>query len=601
MVMNMNKIQRLSITLMTLLMATTSWAYTVTFNNTSGININATFKSGGGTITPDDTEVTAGQTVVLTVAEDDNKYLQTLKIDTDVDAGSATSRRSIGIQGNVGATQTGPFTYEFVMPIGNVTITPTFADRMDISTGTYVATITLAEQSHDFDWLAHTPVISSVISNSAPLTEGTDYTVDGIGAKTNAGSYPITITGIGKYKGTKQVTYSITQRDISGASVQFSPTSFVYNHQNQAPLANTVEVYLQGQHLTEGTDYNNVSIPTSQNAGSYDISVTGIGNFNGTASSTYTITKMPISNCTFTGNTSFPYNGEIQKPTITVHDGGGYLTEGTHYTVTYSNGNSKDVGTYTMTFTAKDGTNYSGSKEITYSITSAGFAITAIADQTYTGAEIKPTVEVKDGTNVLTFGTHYDVVYSNNINVGPARVSVVGINSYNGKFGEVTFSINAKDITSNSNITVSLGSETLTYNGSKQRPSVTVRDKDRATGVGLLLTEGIDYTLSEGAVYAGTTHKVTVTGKGNYDGSKVSGVYTINTLDMTTTNTIVTLEYNSTVYNRSEQIPDIERVTVNGIQLNEDDSTVIQLLIIQIRERKLFVFLEQATLVGRKM
>ena len=279
MAMNMNKIQRLSITLMTLLMATTSWAYTVTFSNTSGISITATFKSSGDAITPGSTEVTAGQTVVLTVAENGNKYLQTLKIDTDVDAGSATSRRSIGIQGNVGVTQTGPFTYEFVMPIGNVTITPTFADRMDISTGTYAATITLAEASHVFDWLAHTPVISSVISNSAPLTEGTDYTVDGIDAQTNAGSYPITITGIGKYKGTKQVTYSITQRDISGASVQFSPTSFVYNHQNQAPAANTVQVYLQGQHLTLNTDYNNVTIPTSQDANTYTISVNGRGNF----------------------------------------------------------------------------------------------------------------------------------------------------------------------------------------------------------------------------------------------------------------------------------------------------------------------------------
>ena len=210
MVMNMNKIQRLSITLMTLLMATTSWAYTVTFNNTSGININATFKSGGGTITPDVTEVTAGQTVVLTVDEDDDKYLQTLKIDTDVDAGSATSRRSIGIQGNVGATQTGPFTYEFVMPIGNVTITPTFADRMDISSGTYVATITLAEASHVFDWLAHTPVISSVISNSDPLTKGTDYTVS-YKNNLNSGTATVTISGIGNYTNTKTVSFKINK------------------------------------------------------------------------------------------------------------------------------------------------------------------------------------------------------------------------------------------------------------------------------------------------------------------------------------------------------------------------------------------------------
>ena len=566
MVMNMNKIQRLSITLMTLLMATTSWAYTVTFNNTSGININATFKSGGGTITPGSTEVIAGQTVVLTVAENDNKYLQTLKIDTDVDAGSATSRRSIGIQGNVGATQTGPFTYEFVMPIGNVTITPTFADRMDISSGTYVATINLAEESHVFDWLAHTPVISSVISNSDPLTKGTDYTVDGIDAYTNASSYPITITGIGKYKGTKTVYFNITQRNISGASVQFTPTSFVYNHQDQAPLANTVEVYLQGQHLTLNTDYNNVNIPTSQNAGSYDISVTGIGNFIGTASSTYTITKMPISNCTFTSNTSFPYNGEIQKPTITVHDGGGYLTEGTHYTVTYSNGNSKDVGTYTMTFTAKDGTNYSGSKEITYSITSAGFDITAITNQTYTGAEITPAVEVKDGTNVLTLHTHYEVVYSNNINVGPARVSVVGINSYNGKFGEVTFNITPKSV---SGLTITLSQNSFTYNASTHKPTVTVKDGDTP------LVENKDYTLvNAGGVNVGDSYKATITGFGNYTGTLNSDNYTISALTYYDDNTTITLGTTNYVYDGDAKEPTVQQVKVGGIVIPSTDYTV---------------------------
>ncbi|SEA54542.1 hypothetical protein SAMN04487851_10837 [Prevotella sp. tc2-28] len=588
----MNKIHYILFTLAALLVSTSTWAAgKVTFKTYSGPKITAKYSATGNTIvetatdgaTSDITsvnEVTTGALVTLTIAASDTKYLSGLTIQAVVDAGAAAPRRALEIVNTISyTTKTKYVSYEFVMPNYDVWITPTFADRKNISSGTYEATITLAESSHVYDWLAHTPAISSVTisSGSVTLTEGTDYTVSGISAQTEAGSYPITITGKGEYKGTKTVNYNITQRSISDASVQFSPTSFVYNHQNQAPAANTVQVYLQGQHLTLNTDYNNVTIPTSQDANTYTISVNGRGNFNGTASNTYTITKMPISNCTFTGSTSFTYNGDVQTPTITLNDGVDNLTENTHYTITHSkheeglpeNNASKDVGTYTMTFTAKEGTNYSGSKEITYSINSAGFAITAIADQTYTGAEITPTVEVKDGTNVLTFGTHYDVVYSNNINVGTARVSVVGLNSYNGKFGEVTFSINAKDITSNANITIALGSETLTYNGNKQRPTVTVRDKDRATGDGLLLTEGIDYTLSDGVVNAGTTHKVTVTGKGNYTGSKVSGNYTIGTLNMTSTNTIVTLEYNSTVFNGSEQKPQIERVTVNGIQLTE--------------------------------
>ena len=577
--MVMNKIQRLSITLMTLLMATATWAYTVTWTNSAG-NPTISAKYGSTTIVSGTTEVTAGQTVVLTVGENDDKYLQTLKIETDVPAENATSRRSIGIQGNVETNQTGPFTYEFVMPIGNVTITPTFANRTSISDATVTLTdsadpnktSTTGSMTWTYDWLPHLPVVSKV-NKTTDLEAGTDYTVSNFTSVTNveASARTITITGIGKYKDSKEVTYSITARSISDASVQFTPTSFVYNHQDQAPLANTVEVYLQGQHLTLNTDYNNVSIPTSQDADTYTISVTGIGNFTGTASNTYTITKMPISQCTFEGSTSFPYNGNIQKPSITVKDGVDDLTEGTHYTISYSDANSTDVGTYTMTFTAKEGTNYSGSKEITYSITSAGFAITAIPNQTYTGAEIKPTVEVKDGTNVLTLDTHYKVVYSNNINVGTARVSVVGIGSYNGKYGEVTFNITPKSVNAQTasvdDITIELSRTSFTYNASTQKPTVTVKDG------GTTLVENKDYTLENaGGTNVGTYH-ATITGVGNYTGTKNSDDYTITTLSLSGAE--ITLETNTMTYNGSAQTPPIKQVKIGDVVIPASDYDVV--------------------------
>ena len=591
--MTTTKIQRLAMVLVMLLVTTTSWAgYKLTLNNGAG-NPEITAENGDDAITWGVTEVTAGTNITLTVqgATTAAKYLSTLKIEAFVDAGIAGApRRAIEIQGPISVrTVTEYQVYEFTMPNYDVKITPTFANRTSISG----ATVTLRDAANPstistsgtitwgFDWLPHLPEVYQVVVSSTTLTAGTDYTVSSITSITNveASDRTITITGKGKYKGTKEVTYNITPRSISDASVQFSPTSFVYNHLAQAPDANDVQVYLKGQHLIEGTDYNNVSIPTDAiNAGNYPITVTGIGNFNGTASNTYTITKMPISNCTFTGSTSFTYNGDVQTPTITLNDGVGNLTENTHYTITYSTHEeehpetnaSKDVGSYTITITAEDGTNYSGSKEITYSITSAGFAITAIGNQTYTGAAITPTVEVKDGTNVLTFGTHYNVVYSNNINVGTARVSVVGINSYNGKFGEVTFSINAKDITSNDNITITLGTETLTYNGSKQQPTVTVRDKDRATGDGLLLTEGIDYTLSDGVVNAGD-HTVTITGKENYKGSKTSSSYTINQLSLSSAE--VTLGTTSYVYDGDAKEPTVQRVKVGTVVVPTADYT----------------------------
>ena len=579
----MNKIQRLSITLMMMLMATATWAYTVTWTNLSG-NPTISAKYGSTTIEPGTTPVTAGQTVTLTVAEHSSKYLTGLTVQSDVPATEASAPRrsstSITIQGDVEVRQTGDFTYEFTMPIGNVTITPTFANRKDIGSGDYVATINLVESSHVYDWLAHTPAINNVTisSGTVTLTEGTDYTVSGISAHTDAGTYPITITGKGEYKGEKTVNYNITPRSISDASVQFSPTSFVYNHTNQAPLANTVQVYLKGQHLTLNTDYDNVSIPTDAiNAGDdYEISVRGIGNFNGTASNTYTITKMPISNCTFTESTSLTYNGSVQAPTITLNDGVGNLTENTHYTVTYSKHEeehpetnaSKDVGSYTMTITAKDGTNYSGSKEITYSINSAGFAITAIADKTYTGAEITPTVEVKDGTNVLTFGIHYDVVYSNNINVGTARVSVVGLNSYNGKFGEVTFNITPKSV---GGLTITLSPTSFIYNTSTQKPTVTVKDGTTT------LVENKDYTLvNAGGMNVGSTYKATIRGLGNYDyqTTKDSETYSITALTYDNDNTTITLNTTNYVYDGTAKEPTVQQVKVGTVVIPSTDYTV---------------------------
>ena len=573
--MNMNKIYRILFTVIAVWVVTFCYAGTVvlktTTNGTVTAKVNDANIAGPSDSSEDKTSAdqAGGTTVTLEINPDDGYYLYQLVITPYASATSASApRRAPTVLNNITPTKIDDNEYTFIMPanMAKVEISATFAQQGDLSS----AVVTLQSNNHTFDFLYHTPVVSKVTLNSVTLTEGTDYTVSGNDPvkDVNEGGYTITVTGKGKYTGSKTVTYTVNPLSISDASVQFSPTSFVYNHQNQAPDANTVQVYLQGQHLTLNTDYNNVNIPTSQNADTYTISITGIGNFTGTASNTYTITKMPISNCTFNGNTSFEYNGEIRKPSITVYDGVGNLTEDTHYTISYSNSSSKDVGTYTMTFTAKDETNYTGSKEITYSINSAGFAITDIANQTYTGAAITPTVEVKDGTNVLTLDTHYKAVYSNNINVGTARVSVVGINSYNGKFGEVTFNITPKSV---SGLTIELSPTSFTYNASTQKPTVTVKDGSTT------LVENKDYTLENaGGVNVGTTYKATITGLGNYDDdtTKDSDPYSITALTYSNTNTAITLNTTNYVYDGKVKEPTVQQVKVDGIVIPSTDYTV---------------------------
>ena len=73
--------------------------------------------------------------------------------------------------------------------------------------------------------------------------------------------------------------------------------------------------------------------------------------------------------------------------------------------------------------------------------------ITKIADQTYTGEEIKPVIEVKDGDKILVLDTDYTVAYEKNINASEgAKVKVEIIsNNYEGTL-EKLFTILPKTI-----------------------------------------------------------------------------------------------------------------------------------------------------------
>ena len=75
--------------------------------------------------------------------------------------------------------------------------------------------------------------------------------------------------------------------------------------------------------------------------------------------------------------------------------------------------------------------------------------ITKIADQTYTGEEIKPVIEVKDGDKILVLDTDYTVAYEKNINASEgAKVKVEIIsNNYEGTL-EKLFTILPKTINS---------------------------------------------------------------------------------------------------------------------------------------------------------
>ncbi len=58
--------------------------------------------------------------------------------------------------------------------------------------------------------------------------------------------------------------------------------------------------------------------------------------------------------------------------------------------------------------------------------------VTGLKDAEYTGSEIIPALQVTYNGKILQEGTDYEVLYSNNVNVGTAYVQIQGLNDYGG-------------------------------------------------------------------------------------------------------------------------------------------------------------------------
>jgi hypothetical protein len=221
---------------------------------------------------------------------------------------------------------------------------------------------------------------------------------------------------------------------------------------------------------------------------------------------TSTMTIEDIANQTWTGSAI--------TPAVVVKDGTTTLIKDADYTVSYSDNTA--IGTATVSVTCIG--NYSGSGNKTFSIIQKNISsatIENIADQTYNGSTITPTVVVKDGSATLTLDTDYTVSYSNNTNAGTATVTVSGKGNYTGTANK-SFTIKPMAITPTIDSIAG-----VTYNGSAHTPSVTVKDGSTT------LTLNTHYTVSYSNNTNAGTATVSVTCTGNYSGTNTQ-TFTIN-------------------------------------------------------------------------
>jgi hypothetical protein len=240
------------------------------------------------------------------------------------------------------------------------------------------------------------------------------------------------------------------------------------------------------------------------NAGTATATVTGRGNYSGTASKSFTINSKQFAGDGIQDIPAQTYTGSYIQPALTIKDGNNILTAGVHYSATYSN--NMHVGTATVTVTGTG--NYSGSAYKYFTISpkpvAAGW-IGSIPNQTWTGSAIEPALTVMDGNRTLTPGTDYTVYYSNNLNAGTATVTLTGLGNYTGT-ATGTFNIIRSAIPIEVSWVQVIPDQY--YTGYSVKPAVTV--------TGLVLD--VDYTVSYyNNTEAGMAVAV-ITGIGNYTG-----------------------------------------------------------------------------------
>ena len=214
----------------------------------------------------------------------------------------------------------------------------------------------------------------------------------------NAGEYKANVTPKSDYAwsdgstNTKEVTFTINKRAITVTAEAKTKT---YGEANPALTYKTTGA-VSGQ-----TAKFNGSLACSATAtsgvGTYDITqgtlaLADNGTFlAGNYQIAYTGAKLTVNAknaSTFTATlatTSYTYDGTAKTPAVTVKDGSTTLTNGTHYTVAYSN--NVNAGTGKVIITGKG--NYTGTKELTFTINKRAITVTAgSSSKTYNGTAL---------------------------------------------------------------------------------------------------------------------------------------------------------------------------------------------------------------------
>ena len=322
------------------------------------------------------------------------------------------------------------------------------------------------------------------------LVAGTDYTLSYNGDTTNIGTVTVTITGIGNYTGSHDVTYQITKRTVKLTSGSDSKT-----YDGTPLVKHDVTVSEDGFADGEGATYSYTGTQTdagsSENTFTYALK-------EGTLASNYEIT-------TANGTLTVEAVKTEVKVEITGHTD----------TVTYD-GQVHSVSGYDVTKISNN----------LYSDTAISFTGTAVVSRTVAGTSYMGLTAAQFSNTSANFTNVTFVVHDGWLKIDPKSIIPDGPDTPDEKKTgiEVTKPADSK------------------YDGNVHENKPVVKD----TKTGATLVEGTDYTLSyKGDTTNASTVKVTITGVGNYTGSH-NVEYQITKRNVTLTSATASKVYDKT-------------------------------------------------------
>ena len=434
------------------------------------------------------------------------------------------------------------------------------------------------------DFMVHTGSALTPEVTVTGLVKDKDYTV-AYSSNVNIGTAKVTVTGKGNYAGTVEKTFKITAHEHSWTySASGNTITATCSGEGSCEVANktaTVTV-TGGTHTYDGTPKQAAVMQNPENMFSgvtvkYDIDTTTYNTApidagvytvrvmlnDVTATDTMTINPKKIKPTVVLSQTSYTYDGTEKYPTATVKDADKVI-HWTEYNERYTD--NLNAGTAKFTVGDVDNGNYEIEETtVEFTINPAELTadmVTLYADSmVHTGSALTPEVKVTG----LVKDKDYTVAYSDNVNIGTAKVTVAGKGNYAGTV-EKTFKITAHEhswtYSASGNVitatcsgagicdagktaTVTVTGGTYTYDGTAKQATVTQEPADTFNDVQMVYTD----------------NKLPVNA-GNYTvGVKLGGVtatdtLTINRKPLKPTVTVV-VPTKPRVYNGTEWIPDV--------------------------------------------